>query len=264
LLEVLPLQGTLALDVATAVLAVAPLLLVHVPQPARSRSALADSSVLTDMRDGFRYVWRWSGLMGMIVLALVVKLALTPAFSLVPLLVTQHFGGAASELALLEALGGAGMIVGGIALGVWGGFRRKILTAMLGVVLLGLGQLVLGMAPANSFWLALGSYVLIGLVIPLIDGSTMAIVQGAVAPDMQGRVLTTMVSLLSISSPIGLAVAGPVADWLGLQSWYLLGGCLCIGAGVCGSIIPAIVNIEENANGAAPVSAPQVAGKAEA
>ena len=249
LLEILPLQGTLAIDVGTALVAIAPLLLVRIPQPHRAAEHRAKTSVLADMREGFRYVWGWPGLVGMIVLALVVKIALTPAFSLIPLLVRQHFGGDATQLGILEAAGGAGMILGGLALGLWGGFRRKITTAMVGVVVLGIGLLVLGTTPASLFWLAIASFFVVGLVIPLIDGPTMAIVQGTVAPEMQGRVLTTMTSLLSLTSPMSLAIAGPVADWLGLRSWYLLAAGLCIVAGLAGSVIPAVVNIEENANG---------------
>ena len=249
LLDVLPLQGTLGIDVGTALLAIVPLLFAHVPQPQRTSTGRARTSLLVDMRQGFRYVLGWPGLVGMIVLALVVKIALTPAFSLIPLLVRQHFQGDAAKLGILEAAGGAGMIIGGLLLGLWGGFRRKIYTAMTGVILLGIGLLVLGATPASLFWLALASFFVIGLVIPLIDGPTVAIIQGTVAPEMQGRVLTTMTSLLSLTSPISLAVAGPVADWLGLRSWYLLAAALCIVGGLAGFTIPAVVNIEENANG---------------
>jgi DHA3 family macrolide efflux protein-like MFS transporter len=252
LLGVLPLQGTLAIDVGTAVLAVAPLLFAHVPQPERTGTERVRASLLIDMREGFRYVWSWPGLVGLIVLALVVKFALTPAFSLVPLLVRQQLGGDAAQLAVLEAVGGAGMIAGGLALGLWGGFRRRIYTAMTGVIVLGIGLLVLGVTAASTFWLALASFFVIGLVIPLIDGPTVAIIQGKVAPQMQGRVLTTMTSLLSLTSPLSLALAGPVADWLGLRSWYLLAAALCVLGGMAGFTVPAVVNIEENANGCMP------------
>jgi DHA3 family macrolide efflux protein-like MFS transporter len=258
LLDLLPLQATLAIDVGTAALAIAPLLFVRLPQPVRSEEA-AGTSVLADMREGFRYVWRWPGLMGMIALALVVKVALTPAFSLVPLLVRQHLGGDASQLGLLEAVGGVGMVAGGLVLGIWGGFRRKIYTAMVGVVLLGVGFLALGSCPATLFWLALTSFLVIGFVIPMIDGSTMAIIQGTVSPAMHGRVMTTMISLLSVTSPISLAVAGPVAGWLGLRSWYFLAAALCIAAGAAGFVIPAIVNIEENAGGERTTAVPHPA-----
>jgi DHA3 family macrolide efflux protein-like MFS transporter len=63
---------------------------------------------------------------------------------------------------------------------------------------------------------------------------------------MQGRVFTLMGSLLGITSPFGLAVAGPVSDWLGLQVWYVAAGVLCGLIGLAGFFVPAIVHIEEN------------------
>jgi len=59
------------------------------PQESGSKKA----SIWVDMREGFRYLWGWSGAMALIGGALIFKVALTPAFSLVPLLVRSHFGG---------------------------------------------------------------------------------------------------------------------------------------------------------------------------
>jgi DHA3 family macrolide efflux protein-like MFS transporter len=99
-------------------------------------------------------------------------------------------------------------------------------------------------------------------MIPLVDGPIMAILQGTVEPAMQGRVMTIMGSLLYLTSPLGLAFAGPVSDWLGLQVWYLAAGGLCIALGVGGFFIPAIANIEENHS--ATVGQKQPAGRAAA
>jgi DHA3 family macrolide efflux protein-like MFS transporter len=74
----------------------------------------------------------------------------------------------------------------------------------------------------------------------------MAILQGTVAPEMQGRVFTIMGSLLLITSPIGLAIAGPVSDLLGLNVWLLTAGVLCSLAGLAGFFVPAMTNIEQN------------------
>jgi DHA3 family macrolide efflux protein-like MFS transporter len=95
----------------------------------------------------------------------------------------------------------------------------------------------------------------IGLTIPLIDGPIMAILQGTVAPEMQGRVFTIMGSLLSVTSPLGLAIAGPVSDRLGLQVWYVTAGILCGVVGVVGFFLPTLANIEQNHD------TPAVAGK---
>lgn len=49
-----------------------------------------------------------------------------------------------------------------------------------------------------------------GLMVLLIDGPITAIVQACVEDAYQGRVLTIMSSLLWITTPIGLGIAGPV------------------------------------------------------
>jgi DHA3 family macrolide efflux protein-like MFS transporter len=83
----------------------------------------------------------------------------------------------------------------------------------------------------------------------MVDGPLMAILQGTVAPEMQGRVFTIIGSLVSISSPIGLVIAGPVSDALGLQVWYVVAGVLCAVSGLAGFLVPSIVHIEENHGG---------------
>ena len=128
----------------------------------------------------------------------------------------------------------------------------------MGVIVLGLGFVVLGFTPGSLFWIALASMLVVGLMIPLVDGPIMAILQGTVTPEMQGRVFTLMGSLLWITSPFSLAVAGPVSDWLGLQVWYITAGVLCGVIGVAGFFTPAIVHIEENANGTSAVAEPSL------
>jgi DHA3 family macrolide efflux protein-like MFS transporter len=250
LMELLPLFGVMLVDVGTAAFAIAPLFFVRIPQPASAdKDEAQKSSLWTDMGDGLRYIRDWSGLMALIGVALVVKIVLTPAFSLIPLLVSEHFSGDAAQLSLLEAIVGIGFIVGGLVLSVWGGFRRKIYTTALGMGALGLGLVALGLAPGGWFWMALASVLLVGLSIPLVDGPIMAILQGSVAPEMQGRVFTMMSSLLNLSSPFSLAIAGPVTDWLGITVWYVVAGVLCLLAGSAVFFMPTIVNIEQNNNG---------------
>jgi DHA3 family macrolide efflux protein-like MFS transporter len=139
-----------------------------------------------------------------------------------------------------------GIVAGGLLLSVWGGFRRKIYTVMMGMVVLGLGYIVLGLTPGGLFPMGLASVFVVGLMIPLIDGPIMAILQGTVAPEMQGRVFNLIGSLFWITSPFSLAVAGPVSDWLGIQAWYVAAGVLCGVTGLVGFFIPAIVNIEQS------------------
>lgn len=247
-----PLYAVMLLDVGTALLAIVPLLFVHIPQPQRSAETPAGAarpSLWADVREALRYVRGWPGLMALIGAALVIKIALTPAFALLPLLVNQYFGGDAGQLGLLEAVFGVGIVVGGVLLSVWGGFRRRVYTLLAGLLILSGGLLALGLTPSTVFAMALGAILLVGFGVPLIDGPLMAIMQASVAPDMQGRVFMLMGSLVSLTSPIGLAIAGPVSDTIGLQAWYLTAALLCGVIGVAGFFIPVIINVEQNGHG---------------
>lgn len=245
LLELLPFAGVMLVDVSTALLAIGPLLFIPIPQP--RRRAIANPTLWADLRAGLRYVWHWPGLIALVSAAMIVKIALTPAFALLPLLVSDHFKGGAAQLSLLEAVVGVGIVAGGVLLSVWGGFRRKIYTTLGGVIIVGVSFIALSFVPGQFFPAALGTVFVVGLMIPLVDGPMTAIMQAVVAPDLQGRVFMLAGSLFWLTSPFSLAVAGPISDGLGLQVWYLTAGLLCAIIGGIGFFVPVLVEIEENA-----------------
>ncbi len=246
LLALLPVHGIMGIDVATAAVAVVSLFLTAIPEPPRAEvSAGVKPSVWQDLRAGFRYVRGWPGLIIIVALAMVINFVVNPAFTLMPLLVTDHFRGGALQLGWLQSGWGVGMLVGGVLLSVWGGFRRRVYTSMAGLVLEGLAIIVIGLAPANGFQLALGALFVAGLMNPLINGPLLAILQVAVAPDMQGRVFTLVSSLSAAMMPLSLAVAGPVADAIGVRTWYVIGGAVFSLLGAVTFFVPAIANIEQ-------------------
>jgi DHA3 family macrolide efflux protein-like MFS transporter len=255
LLSVTTLGNIMLLDVITALLAIVPLLFVAVPQPPRAEQAQG-GSLWSELREGARYVLGWRGLLILTGVAMLFKIALTPAFSLLPILVTQHFGGAAGELAGMESAYGIGVIAGGLLLGVWGGFRRRILTTMLGLAIAGLTILLLGLLPAGQLGAALGIILVCGVALALTDGPLFAVLQSTIAPEMQGRVLMLFASLVTLTSPIGLLIAGPITDAIGVQVWYLTAGAMCIAAGIAGFFVPAVKHIEDYGKAAASQPVP--------
>ncbi len=259
LLELLPLQGILAIDVITAVVAIVPLFFIAVPQPERRTMVAAEegkSGFWQDFVSGLRYVWGWPGLLLICLMAMQINFLLNPAFSLLPLMVTKHFNGEAIQLATLESLSGIGVIAGGLVLSAWGGFKRRILTAMTGVIGLGLGCLMMGLLPTSAFTWAVVAMFIVGFVNPITNGPLLAAVQAAVAPDMQGRVFSLISSLAAATSPIGLLIAGPVSDWLGPQAWFIIGGIVTLLTGITAFFIPAVMRFEDGRGEAVPVDAP--------
>jgi DHA3 family macrolide efflux protein-like MFS transporter len=266
LLELTPLQGILGIDVITALFAVVPLFFVFIPQPQRDApSQSAQSSVLTEFAEGLRFVWSWKGLLMILMMATVVNMLAHPAMALKPIMITEFFDRGAPALAALESAFGIGMVLGGLLLGVWGGFRRRVITAMLALLAQGVGFLLVGLTPATAFGMAVTAFLIIGVMNPIVNGSLMAVLQATVPPDMQGRVFTLVMSGASAATPIGLAVGGPVADTLGVQTWFILSGIAMALMAASGFFVPSVVHIEDEARpkapsggfAAAPVEAPQ-------
>jgi DHA3 family macrolide efflux protein-like MFS transporter len=247
LLSIMPTQGILMIDVGTAILAIAPLLFIAIPQPERKPKEVGEKpSLFKEMKEGLQYVVSWKGLMIIVFLAMMINFLLSPAFSLMPLLVKEHFGGGALQLGWANSTFGVGVILGGVLLGVWGGFKSRIVTSVMGVLGIGIGSFVLGLIPGSVFPLALGALLVVGLMQPIANGALGAIMQGIIDPEMQGRVFTLLGSGATAMIPVGLAIAGVLADRFGTQIWFVIGGVSCFLIGLLMLSIPDVMRIEED------------------
>lgn len=248
LLEVLPLQAILMIDVLTAVLAITLLFFIFVPQPERAETTEQTSkpSIATDLSEALRYLKAWPALLMVLVIAMVVNLLAFPAMSLQPLLVTEHFAGGALQLAWLQSTVGIGMVAGGITLSVWGGFKRRVVTGLVALGLSGIGFAVVGVVSANALPLALGAMLLAWFMNAIANGSLFAALQAIVPADMQGRVFTLLQSGAGVMVPLGLAIAGPLASAFGVQFWFLAAGLIITVLGFGGLLIPTILHIEDD------------------
>lgn len=235
LMSGLPMQGVLSVDLVTAALAILALaIFVKVPQPANGRSheAIRPKLILQDVVEGIRYTYQWRGMFLLIIGATMINMLATPAFSLLPLYVTKHFMKGAGELAWLESAMGVGVIVGGLALGLWGGFKRKTMTITIGIFIMGIGIIGLGLLAKDMFATAVVLMAGLGVANALANGPIGALFQTKIPHEMQGRISMVVNSLASAASPLGLLFAGPLADKLGLPFFYTIAGLMCVGIAI--------------------------------
>ncbi len=247
LMTLLKFHLVIGIDVLTAIIAITPLLFIHIPQPVRSDTGemLTPRILFRDMAGGFHYLKTWKGLLYLLLIAAVLNFLLGPAGTLSPLMVTQYFQKGVWELSLLDSIVGVGVVIGGLLLGVWGGFKSKIVTSLTGVVGLGFGVFLFGIIPANAFWVAVVAMGLLGFMNPIANGPLQAIMQSRVPAEMQGRVMGVTSSLCTAMMPLSMIIAAPVAEFLGLRVWYWLGGALVMVIGLIAFFIPAIRALEE-------------------
>jgi DHA3 family macrolide efflux protein-like MFS transporter len=101
-------------------------------------------------------------------------------------------------------------------------------------------------------------------MISMTDGPLHALMQATVPAQMQGRVFALLGSLFSLTTPIGLALAGPLSDVFGIRIWFQTAGILCIVTATACLFIPTLIHIEDqrpSADGARdPVSVDSTTG----
>ena len=244
LLEIIPMQGILGIDVGTALLAVFILFLIQIPQP--ERSAETKATFWQDFAAGFRYIIAWRGLVILLGLVMVINFFYSAAEPLTPLLITKHFGGNAQQLGWWLSSFAVGTVFGGLLLGTWGGFKRKIITAQSGLILMGLSTATVGIVPSNLFWAGLAANTTVGFLLPIINGSFGATLQAAIKPEMQGRVFAFIFSAAMLVSPLSLMIAGPFADAFGIQRWFLIAGISCVMMGILGFFSSDVMRMESS------------------
>ena len=245
LLALLPMQGVMGIDIATALMAILPLLMLSIPQPVVDAAQDATATVLRDLRDGIRYLRRWPGMLNLLGLAAVVELLSVPAYMLAPILVSKYFQGDAYQLGAMNSAYGIGFVAGGLTLSAWGGFKRRILTSLAGIVGVGIAMFVIAAMPPTAFWIAVVAAAVTGAMHALITGPILAIIQTVVAPAMQGRVLSLVISVVTVMAPVSMIIAGPLADAVGVITLYWIGGIGCLVLGLFSFTVRSIVHLED-------------------
>ena len=231
LLAVLGIGGILAIDVATCIFAIGVLAFIAVPQPKRTTEIEeAKRKFWREITYGFRYIWARPSLLGLQMTFLVSNFLGGIGLILVNPMVLARTGNNELALASVQTAFGIGGVVGGLLLSTWGGPKRRVHGVLLGFVWAGLWQVWLGMGQSVWVWSA-ASFALM-LSLPIINGSNQAIWQAKIPPDVQGRVFGARRVFAQIAGPLGMALAGPLADFV-LEPAMREGGAL---AGALGGL----------------------------
>lgn len=249
LLMWLPIAAIMLLDVTTAALAIVTLLFVHIPQPAKAQEpsdAPSSMNFWKNFVSGIKYLANWPSMMVIIIMSAVLAFLFAPTLSLAPLLVTKFFKGEVWQFSLFQTANGIGFLGGSLLISVWGGFKKKIVTVLAGVLGAGAGIFLIGIIPSTLFYVAVACAVLVGMSLPLTEAPLMAILQSNVDKDLHGRVLSIMNSTLLLMSPLSLAIIGPLSDLWGIKFWYIAAGILILAIGIISFFIPCIMQIEED------------------
>lgn len=241
-LALLPLQGALLIDVTTALLAVLLLLLYRIPQPHDATTQRL--SLWGDFIAGVRVVAQHRGLLVLYSVVTLMSVLIMPVFNLIPLFVTSHFGGDVTQVALMQGLGGIGLIAGGVLTFLLN-FQRKIVTLLVSYAVS--CALIAGtaMTPGSFFWVAVVCWALGASAFAAGNATLIVLLQSHVPNSFQGRVISLLSTVLGVASPIGLGVVALLGSLIAVRDIFIIGGSVAALVCLLGFAAPSLMRIEE-------------------
>jgi DHA3 family macrolide efflux protein-like MFS transporter len=251
LINTVSMQAIMSVEIITVLIGFIPLMLIAIPGTQKSAEPLPKLNAMIsrnwkEMKDGFRYVRRKPGLFELLGYVSLTNLLLIPGDSLLPLMISDHFGGGATELGIMGMAFGIGSVIGSIFLGISGGFKSRIKTSISGDLLYGIGVLLVGTASKDQFITAIFGWSVAGFGEALSLAMLNALLQSRTRPEMQGRVFSISTSLINLSVPLAMIVSGPAAEIFGVHYWYIFSGISVLILSASVMYIPSIFRFERN------------------
>ena len=235
LLSIAPIFTIFFIDVVTAALAIGTFLaFLRVPTHAKA-AAVQNTGYFEDMRLGFRYIREHRYLVAFFSYVALLLLLFTPATFLTPLQVTRSFGSQVWRLTAIEMAFSIGMMAGGAAIAVWGGFRNRMHTMLASNAVMAACSIALGLI--GSFPPYLVVMALFGMSMPFYNTPAAVMIQEHVEEAFLGRVFSVQTMLFTSVMPLAMLVFGPLAELLRIE-WLLL----ATGALMAALVLPALGN----------------------
>ena len=203
---------------------IAGLLMMRIQPNARVESR---TSVLENLREGFRYAFGFSPVRSLLLLLALVSLTGASYAQLLPIFAQEILHGDSRTQGFLISASAVGALTGALYLAgrrSVSGLGRLIAFSC---AFFGAGLIALGLSP--QLWLTLAVMPMIGLGLMVQMASTNTVLQTIVDDNMRGRVMSFYSMAFMGMVPLGSLLAGILAHLVGAQLMVILGGACCIG-----------------------------------
>lgn len=218
-----PMRSTLFIDVATAVVGISVLLFAAIPA-VKSDKERDGKGAFDDVKEGARYI-RSNGFLGKLLVVYGVFIFLcVPAGFLASLFVSRTYGDSYVKMSIVEIIGFLGMLLGGLLMSAWGGFKNRVKTFLFGMTAFGL--LAIGMGAIEIFAVYLVMMGVYGIALTMVQTAVTTLIQEQAALEVQGRVFGFLGSVYSGCLPLGMIVFGPLADVVSMRILMIASGAV--------------------------------------
>ncbi|QWP77561.1 MFS transporter [Lysobacter sp. K5869] len=209
LVATLDFRGVLLIDASTFVIGLITLSLIAIPraEPAPDEER---QSPWREAQIGWRYVRDQPGLLGLLKVYGYNHFVFAVASVLIaPLLLSFT---TAQWVGVQYATSGAGLLLGGLAMTLTGGLKKRIDGVLVFSMIGGVFLAAHGVYPAFALVVVCG-FVLFTML-PAIDASNNSLWQSKVPAQLQGRCFAIQELVLNAAMAVGYCLAGPLSDYV--------------------------------------------------
>ncbi len=211
LLGTIGIRGVFVIDIATFVIALATLAIVHIPKPPQaSQEEAAKESIWRESLYGLRYLYQRPSLFGLLIVFFALNINMGFVNVLRTPLVLARTGGDEIALGIVKAAVAAGGLAGGLVMIVWDGPKSKMRGIFVCMALVSISTIAMGLGHNVAVWAIAGGLTWMTLLI--LNACSQAFWQSKVAPGVQGRVFAARSMLGGAAAPLAAIIAGPLAD----------------------------------------------------
>ena len=243
LFSIIPMNWLILFDVLGAILGVGLLLFVTIPHVVSEGESI---HILADSKFGLQKLIENKGLWYITLIGSVFMLIFMPAASLYPLMTMDYFKGTVGQAGLIEVIYATGMLAGGAVIGLFGKWKNRMPPILFSYLVIGVTIGLSGLLPGTQkgFMVFVALNAIAGFATPYFNTLLMAMIQQSYEPKYLGRVLGVINSLMSITGPVGLIFAGPIADNIGVEKMFMIAGIGTLVCGVVNVLIPQARNYD--------------------
>jgi DHA3 family macrolide efflux protein-like MFS transporter len=224
--DFMPLYVIISLDILGAIVGTIFTLIVTIPSFKKDTK----QHFIKDAKDGLVTLRMHKGIFHLCIIAAVYHIFLSPVATMYPLLTTDYFGGTFAQAGIVEVLWSAGAIIGALVIGAFGAGKDRIRTITICLVLFGFLFLPTAFFPANFDGYIAFSVLnfTAGIAYTGPEVLTDAILQSKYPPEKLGSVIGIVGSMMRVTMPIGLLLAGPIIDLVGAQTVFSAFGAITL------------------------------------
>lgn len=224
LLGFAPLYAIFFIDVVTAAAAILVMLTFFKLPSGRRSGVVGTGSYFSELKLGISYIVKTPFLRTLFILLAIFCVLSAPVAFLPPLQVARSFGDEVWRLSGIEVAFSLGMVIGGLAISAWGGFKNRIHTMLLAGLVMAVGVVALGLPIPFTIYLAVMG--IIGLAMPTFNTPAMVMLQQRVHPDYVGRIFSVITMINTGMMPLGMVLFGPLADIIPIETLLVITGIM--------------------------------------